>query len=127
MTGERTFQSTSEIVGKYFLNQLPADFVPPWDFGATGDAVPKDSSASAVASYGFLKLYSLTAKRAHLESATHLLRALADTCANGSDAGGLLLHATADLPHGLGIDGSTMYGDYYYLKSLVALRDLSRT
>jgi hypothetical protein len=25
-----------------------------------------------------------------------------------------------------GVDGSTMYGDYYYLKSLVALRELPK-
>jgi unsaturated chondroitin disaccharide hydrolase len=87
---------------------------------------PRDSSAGAIASYGFLKLYGLTIDRAHFDTASRLLQALALTCGNGSQQGGLLLHATADLPHGLGIDGSTMYGDYYYLKSLVALRDLSR-
>ena len=52
---------------------------------------------------------------------------MAMTCANASNGGGLLLHATADLPHGLGIDGTTMYGDYYYLKSLLALRALLRS
>jgi unsaturated chondroitin disaccharide hydrolase len=51
-----------------------------------------------------------------------LLKALATTCGNGGDKGGLLLHSTADLTHGLGIDEATMYGDYYYLTSLVALR-----
>ena len=39
----------------------------------------------------------------------------------------MLLHATADLPHDLGIDGSTMYGDFYYLKALMSLRDARRS
>jgi unsaturated chondroitin disaccharide hydrolase len=78
--------------------------------------------AGSAAAYGFLKLHSITGEERYLALATRMLRALAATCGNGSDSGGLLLHATADLPHGHGIDESTMYGDYYYLKSLIALR-----
>jgi unsaturated chondroitin disaccharide hydrolase len=127
MTADLNYQATSERVADYFLSQLPADGVPPWDFTARGSDVPKDSSAGAIASYGFIKLYGITEDSRHLETATRLLSAMAMTCANASNGGGLLLHATADLPHGLGIDGTTMYGDYYYLKSLLALRALSRS
>lgn len=127
MTRDSRFLAAGEKVAGYFLSQLPADSVPPWDFSAEGPDEPRDSSASAIASYGFLKLYVVTNDRSHFETATRLLQALALTCGNGSESGGLLLHATADLPHGLGVDGSTIYGDYYYLKSLMALRDLSRT
>jgi hypothetical protein len=28
------------------------------------------------------------------------------------------------LPHGLGIDESTIYGDYYFLKAMLALRGI---
>ena len=56
-----------------------------------------------------------------------LLERLARTCANTGSQGGLLLHATADMPHGRGIDESTIYGDYYYLKSLVSLGRRLRT
>jgi unsaturated chondroitin disaccharide hydrolase len=126
MTGDCKFRETSERVAGYFLDQLPSDGVPPWDFMAQEPDEPKDSSAGAVASYGFLKLYGITQERRHLETATRLLHAMAMTCANASNSGGLLLHATADLPHGLGIDGTTIYGDYYYFKSLVALRELSK-
>ena len=126
MTGDLRHAKTSERVADYFVRNLPEDSVPPWDFTAAGPDQPKDSSAGAIASYGLLKLYGVTGDRRHLEDASKLLRALMDTCGAGSDGGGLLLHATADLPHGLGIDGATIYGDYYYLKSLMALRRLSR-
>jgi unsaturated chondroitin disaccharide hydrolase len=122
MTGAARYREASERVAEYFRSRLPEDGVPPWDFTADGPREPKDSSAAAIASYGFQKLYQATADRRHLHTATMLLQALAATCANRSDAGGLLLHATADLPHGLGIDESTMYGDYYYLKSLMLRR-----
>jgi unsaturated chondroitin disaccharide hydrolase len=126
MTGDQKLQGSSARVAAYFQGQLPSDSVPPWDFEAKGPDEPKDSSAGAIASYGFLKLYDLTRELAYLELATRMLSALVLTCENDGDSGGLLLHATADLPHGLGVDGSTMYGDYYYLKSLVALRALTK-
>lgn len=125
MTGDAGYLDASERVAAYFVSQLPQDGVPPWDFKATGANQPKDSSAGAIASYGFQKLYQVTGKRQYLDTASSLLQALASTCGNSSNAGGLLLHATADLPHGLGIDESTMYGDYYYLKSLMSLRALT--
>jgi unsaturated chondroitin disaccharide hydrolase len=54
--------------------------------------------------------------------AARLLASLTESCANRGEDGGLLLHSTADLPHGLGIDESVTYGDYYYLKSLMRLQ-----
>jgi len=122
MTGVGTYREASERVAGYFLDHLPDDGVPAWDFTAEGPREPKDSSAAAIASYGLQKLHQVTGARRYLDSAARLLQALATTCANRSGTGGLLLHATADLPHGLGIDESTMYGDYYYLKSLMLLR-----
>jgi len=122
MTGEVRYRQASERVAAYFLSRLPPDGIPPWDFAANGLHEPRDSSASAIASYGFQKLYEVTRDPRHLHTAAVLLEALSAICANRTDAGGLLLHATADLPHGLGIDESVIYGDYYYLKSLLSLR-----
>lgn len=121
-TGDARYAAASERVADYFYRQLPADGIPPWDFKAMGDDTPKDSSAAAIASYGFQKLYEVTREPRHLAAARSLLHDLSNRCANRSESGGLLLHATADLPHGLGIDESTIYGDYYYLKSLVRLK-----
>lgn len=124
MTGESQYLETARRVGDFFLSQLPADNIPPWDFRTDGGAQPKDSSAGAIASYGFQKLYRITGEKHYLDTAVRLLKAAAQSCGNSTGKGGLLLHGTADLPHGLGIDGSVMYGDYYYLKSLVAVRPL---
>jgi unsaturated chondroitin disaccharide hydrolase len=121
MTAMTPYRESSERMAAYFRRHLPADGIPPWDFKAEGLHEPRDSSAAAIASYGFQKLYQITGDAQHLDAASSLLKALAATCANRLQAGGLLLHATADLPHGLGIDESTMYGDYYYLKSLLLL------
>lgn len=121
-TGDPAYRAASERSAAYFLRRLPEDRVPPWDFDAPGANQPKDASAGAIASYGLQKLFAVTGERRYLDEASTMLRQLAASCGNTGDAGGLLLHTTADLPHGLGIDESAMYGDYYYLKSLLALR-----
>lgn len=116
------YLAASERTASCFLGKLPSDGVPPWDFEAPSHLPYKDASAGAIAAFGFIKLYDVTGKREHLNTASTLLAAVAGTCANDGDEGGLLLHSTADLPHGLGIDESVMYGDYYYLKALVRLQ-----
>lgn len=123
MTGEASYLANSEKIAAHFAALLPADGVPPWDFDAPGPDEPRDASAGSAAAYGFLKLYAVTGENRHLAFARNLLRSLAESCGNPGGEGGLLLHATADLPHGHGIDESTAYGDYYYLKSLMALRN----
>ena len=124
MLNDATYREASERVATYFIRRLPSDGGPSWDFDATGPNEPKDASAGAIASYGLLKLNQVTGNQQYLDSATRLLHALSASCANTNARGGLLLHATADKPHGFGIDESTMYGDYYYLKSLVHLRKM---
>ncbi len=117
--GDARYIAASERVADYFLSALPEDGIAPWDFHATGEVVPKDSSASAIAAFGLLRLHGATGNARYLEASETLLQALYRGCANRGEAGGLLLHATADLPHGLGVDESVMYGDYYYLKALM--------
>jgi unsaturated chondroitin disaccharide hydrolase len=122
-TKDRSYAQASRKVADFFISALPQDHVPYWDFDVSGPGEPRDASAGAIAAYGLQKLFDLTGERRYLDAATNLLKALASTCANTPGAaGGVLLHATADLPHGLGIDESTMYGDYYYLKALIALQ-----
>jgi len=122
MLGDASYRKASERIAAYFTSRLPLDVVPPWDFDATGPGEPRDASAGAIASYGLLRLHRVTGERRYLDAATRLLQALASSCGNDTGRGGLLLHATADRPHGLGVDESTAYGDYYYLKSLVSLQ-----
>jgi len=125
MTGEPRFIEASRRIAHYFISKLPAHGIAPWDFAVTDPDAPRDASASAIACYGLLKLHEQSRDASGLQQAASILKSLACQCGNTTSKGGLLLHATADLPHGLGIDESTMYGDYYYLKSLLKLRALS--
>jgi unsaturated chondroitin disaccharide hydrolase len=60
----------------------------------------------------------------HLDLAETILEALCGQCLARPNIAPVLAHATADLPHGLGIDESTIYGDYYFLKAMLALRGI---
>lgn len=126
MLGNVEYRAASMRIAIYFLQHLPADGVPPWDFNAPSAAAPKDASAGAIAAYGLVRLYELTGESRWLDAALRLTLALRAACENRTDAAGLLLHATADLPHGLGVDGATIYGDYYWFKTLVRLRQVIR-
>jgi unsaturated chondroitin disaccharide hydrolase len=126
MLGDHDYIMASERAAAYFLRHVPEDGVPPWDFQAPDGHHHKDSSAGAIASYGLLRLSDATGKPAYRDAASRLLSSLSRDCANRGRDGGLLLHATADLPHGHGIDASVMYGDFYYLKALLGLRDRQR-
>jgi unsaturated chondroitin disaccharide hydrolase len=127
MLGDQTYRAASARVAEYFMAHLPADGVPPWDFMADPASAPKDASAGAIAAYGLLRLYELTGEARWLDATLRLALSLRATCENRDEGPGLLLHATADLPHGLGVDGATMYGDYYWFKLLVRLRQVIAT
>ena len=87
-------------VTDYFIEHLPEDLVPYWDFDFdTGSSEPRDSSASAIAICGILEMckYLDEEKAApYLEAADKMLRALMDHCANGdyNKSNGILLHGT---------------------------------
>lgn len=130
----------------FYQAHVPEDLVPYWDFdadpraggAATGGAAaptggaatgggpnagmhgePRDSSAAAISCYGMLRLAAALQDDALRRYAMAVLRSLSEAYADAAPRQALLGHATADLPHGLGIDGATVYGDYYYLKALV--------
>jgi unsaturated chondroitin disaccharide hydrolase len=123
MTGSSDYLAAARQVAGYIERNLPQDRVPPWDFSASGAPV-KDSAAGAIIAYGLIRLWELTSDAHHLELAESMLEALSRRCLARPDIAPVLAHATADLPHGLGIDESTIYGDYYFLKSMLALRGI---
>lgn len=124
MHGDPRCLKASRRVAAYVLDHLHDEGIPPWDFNAGPGPQPRDSSAGAIMAYGLLRLYEVTGATDYFDAALRLVRTLDATCANRGDAEGLLLHATADLPHGLGVDGATIYGDYYWFKTLLRLRGI---
>ncbi|MFV0343534.1 MAG: glycoside hydrolase family 88 protein [Anaerocolumna sp.] len=120
-------------VTDYFIEHLPEDLVPYWDFDFdTGSEEPRDSSASAIAICGIYEMIKyLEPEQAarYKEAADKMLRALIEHCANDDIkiSNGLLLHGTyardskENTCKNRGVDECNTWGDYFYLEALVRL------
>lgn len=120
-------------VTNYFLEHLPKDLIPYWDFDFTdGSDEPRDSSASAIAICGMLEMAKYLPKEEseyYIGMSKRLLLALIEKCSVNSEknSNGLLLHGTyarasANNPcTNRGVDECNTWGDYYYLEALTRL------
>lgn len=127
-TGDARFLETARQTADYFINHLPADKVPYWDFELPSTAgQPRDSSAAAIAASGLLELSRLDPDSANqqrdLDSAKSILTALSSPAylAEGTGYRSILLHGTRNNrssdtdSHDTGLS----YGDYYFLEALL--------
>lgn len=117
-------------VTDYFLDHLPKDKIPYWDFDFTdGSDEPRDSSASAIAVCGMLEMSKyLPEDQAawYTQKAEELTEALIRECAVTDQAvsNGLLLHGTyaKSSPYNTcadnGVDECVAWGDYFYMEAL---------
>jgi unsaturated chondroitin disaccharide hydrolase len=123
-TGQADFLATARRVADHFIDALPPEGVPPWDFDVPDpQTAPRDSSAGAIAASGLLELAALLPQlegARYRQAAIELLTALGEQCGTPgrNDQDGLLLHATGHYPTGRNIDVSLIYGDFFYLEAL---------
>jgi len=116
----------------YFVENLPGDFVPYWDFEAAGiPNEPHESSAAAVAAAGLLSLSTLVSDPAdrdrYFEAAESILISLMSPAylATGVESSGILLHGMRAQPTATEMDVSLIYGDYYFVEALLRYLDLT--
>ena len=120
-------------VAGYFLEHLPKNLIPYWDFIFTdGSDEPRDSSSAAIAACGMLEMakYLDDGKQEfYINAAKRLMKALYDNCAVKDTAisDGQLLHGVYGrktpyndcIDHG--IDECNLWGDYFYVEGLMRL------
>jgi unsaturated chondroitin disaccharide hydrolase len=105
------YRRDAERAARWFLDHLPDDGIPLWDFDAPkGD--PRDASAAAIAASALLDL-------GWRGDAVELLEALAERCLNRGNGDGILLHSAYRPKHGVGLDCATVWGDYFFLDALM--------
>ena len=109
-TGEPELRKAAERAARWFVDHLPADLIPPWDFDTPTGA--KDASAAAIVASALLDL-------GWDDEAERLLDALVATSLNHGDGDGLLLHCCYRHPIGLGLDCATAWGDFFLLDALL--------
>lgn len=122
-----------ERVTGYFLEHLPKDLIPYWDFIFTdGSREPRDSSAAAIAVCGMLEMakYLPREKNAcYTAAAKKIMKQLVEKCAVKSpeESDGQLKHGVYGrktpyndcIDHG--IDECNLWGDYYYVEGLTRM------
>ena len=112
-----------------YLDRLPEDKVPYWDFDdpSIPDA-PRDASAGAVVASALLELSTYlpngTGKR-YKDAAIEMLTSLSsDSYQSGESKPSFLLHSVGHWPNHSEIDASIIYADYYYIEALLRLKRL---
>ncbi len=122
-----------EKVTDFFIDHLPENLVPYWDFTfTTGSDEPWDSSAGAIAACGMLEMSKFLPKEKaeyYTSQAKKILNALVKECAatDPSKSNGLLLHSTYCRDSQFnehvdrGVDECSSWGDYFYFEALTRL------
>lgn len=112
-----------------YLDRLPEDKVPYWDFDDPSiPNAPRDASAGAVVASALLELSTYlpngTGKR-YKDAAIEMLTSLSsDSYQSGESKPSFLLHSVGHWPNHSEIDASIIYADYYYIEALLRLKRL---
>lgn len=115
----------AQKMADYFINNLPNDYIPYWDFDINDISAPRDSSAAAIAASGLWMLANRT-KNVELAASyknvsLNIIEQLISTQYFNSDDNypALLLHATGNKPGNKEVDTSLIYADYYFIEALL--------
>lgn len=129
-TKRAEFLDFAQKITDVYLERLPKDLIPYWDFNdpSIPDA-PRDASAACVVASALLELSTLVSSneksKNYREKAEAMLKELSSAkYQSGSTNNAFLLHSTGHKPNGGEIDASIIYADYYYIEALLRLKKL---
>ena len=120
--GDARFAQATRQLSDYYLEKTPGDRVPYWDFEdpMSPDCV-RDSSAAAIACAAWRCFCAdLPSLQGYYEEGAHLLETLSVDYLQPVSKDGILSHGCAYKKKGVGIDESTIWGDYYFLLALLS-------
>ena len=124
------FLDFAHKVAKVYLDRLPKDLIPYWDFDAPNlSKQPRDASAAALVASGLIELSTYTKDKTlaktYLDKAEAMLVELSsDRYQSRNVNSAFLLHSTGHYPNKTEIDYSIIYADYYYVEALLRLKKI---
>ncbi len=131
-TRDERFLVTALRLANYFIDHLPADHIPYWDFQAPKiPDEPRDVSAAAIAASALLELSTYDAdgpqSRRLWSEAGSILRSLASDnyLSIGTASRGITMHSVTSRPANIEVDVTLIYADYYLLEALLKHRLIS--
>jgi unsaturated chondroitin disaccharide hydrolase len=129
-TGDARFLETAKKMADYYIENVPEDFVPYWDYQAPN--IPdeeKDASAAAIAVSGLLELMTLVPdasdKLKYQTAAYNILYSLTSPAylTEGTESRGILLHGVGNRmnedPVRGEVDVSLIYTDHFFVEALM--------
>jgi unsaturated chondroitin disaccharide hydrolase len=123
-SGNPAFPTTAEAVANYFVDHLPANNIPPWDFDAPGTP-PVDTSAAAIAADGLVMLSTVagtSALKAHyLLDAQNILGSLSKSYLGPPSGESVLIDGFSGVN---GMNTALIYADYYFTEALLRLQSV---
>ncbi len=128
-TQDKKFLDFACKVTDAYLNRLPEDYVPYWDFDDPAiPNAPRDASAACVVASALLELQKYCPEekgKEYKDKAVKMLASLSGDCYRSPEhRSSFLDHSTGHHPAGSEIDASIIYADYYYIEALQRLAQL---
>jgi unsaturated chondroitin disaccharide hydrolase len=131
-TKDAKFLDFAHKIAGVYLDKLPADLIPYWDFDDPKiPHAPRDASAAAIVASALIELAGYTTdskiSRAYKDKSRKMLEELSSPEYQSRNANSaFLLHSTGHLPNGSEIDYSIIYADYYYTEALLRMRKIEK-
>lgn len=128
-TKEPRFLDFVQKVADVYLEHLPDDYVPYWDFNDPAiPYAPRDASAACVVASALLELSGYVSPekgQEYKKAAVCMLESLSsDKYRSGKSKLAFLLHSTGNYPSHSEIDAAIIYADYYYIEALMRLKQM---
>ncbi|MCG9790882.1 glycoside hydrolase family 88 protein [Flavobacterium algicola] len=129
-TKDVAYLKQAEATANYFITNknMPADGIPYWDFKDPSiPNAPRDVSAATTVSSGLVELYTYTKNKMYLDYAKKVITTLnsPNYVIPITKKGPFILdHSTGNWPKKDEIDEPIVYGDYYFLETLLRLKAL---
>ncbi|TXD50433.1 glucuronyl hydrolase [Polaribacter sp. IC066] len=129
-TKDEKYLKQAKATVAFFLNHknLPEDGIPYWDFDAPNiPNEPRDVSAGAIVASALIELYEYTKDETYIDYSKKFLKNVQTSnyiLSSDIKAPFILKHSTGNWPKKDEIDEPIVYGDYYFLETLLRLKAL---
>lgn len=129
-TKDPKYLDFAKKVTQVYLDRLPEDLIPYWDFDAPDiPNTTRDASAAAVVASAMLELSTFIKDeklaKTYKDQAEQMLIELSENYQSKDVNSACLLHSTGHAPANSEIDYSIIYADYYYVEALLRLKKLN--
>lgn len=129
-TQDKKYLDRAEATANFFINHenLPKDGIPYWDFNDPSiPNAPKDVSAGALVSSALVELFGYTKNEDYLNYSKKVVNSLNSKnylLNENIEAPFILDQSTGNWPKKDEMDEPIVYGDYYFLETLIRLKEL---